>query len=150
MADNMGGKGHQSENSNTAVSSCWQSDQHTLTMSLKSTIYPMAVRCFCFGDDSSCACPRLWLPNHIFPKLSILAMLCNVVCSATSYISTSFWDCTASNTGSLPAKQLYWVKQSVIQQLFCKDSCHWCLTAPSWSHLNQEKYFPQLWHNVVR
>jgi len=84
-----GGKGDLSDYSNAAAPSCWKSDQVTLTISSVSEMYPTAVICLCWAQDSFCVARGFWLPCQISNKSRTLAILCNIL-SSTSALSSEW------------------------------------------------------------
>ena len=103
FADEADGKGDLSDNLNTAVTSCWKSDQEAVTISSVSEMYPTAVMCLFWVRDSFCIAHRLWLPCHITKKSWTLAIQCYFLSSAYLFISESFSVFVVSNTGLSPA-----------------------------------------------
>jgi len=104
FADKASGKGDLSDNLNAAAPSCWKSDKDASTISSVSEMYPTVVICTFWVRDSFWVAHRFWLPCHISKKSSTLAILCNVLSSASFFISESFSVFVVSNSGLVPAK----------------------------------------------
>jgi len=104
FADKGGGKADLSDNWNEAAQSGWKSDQDALTISSVSEIYPTGVFCLYWARDYSWVARRCWLRCHISEKSWTLVIICNVLSSASYFISESLSVFVVSNSGSLPAK----------------------------------------------
>jgi len=118
FADKGGGKGDISNNLNAATPSCWKSDHNALMISLVSEIYPTAVTWLFWARDSFWVAHRFLLPCHISKKSSTLAILCNVLSSASFFISESFSVFVVSNSGSVPAKILSLAQANCLPMAF--------------------------------
>jgi len=75
-----------------------------LTISSVSEMYPTAVICLVWAWDSLCVARRFWQCCDISKKLWTLAVQCNVLSSASFFLSELFSVFFGSNTGSAPAK----------------------------------------------
>jgi len=97
------GKGDLTDNVNAAAPSCWKFGLDALKISSVSEMYPMAVICGFWAQDSFCIARRFWLPYYISSKLWTLGILCNVLSSTYLFIFKSFSVFMESNTRSSPA-----------------------------------------------
>jgi len=104
FADQAGGKGDLSDSLNAAAPSCGKSEQDALMISFVSEMYPMAVICVFWVQDSFCVACMFWLPCHISKMSWTLAILCNFLSSASFFISESFSVFLVSNSGPVSAK----------------------------------------------
>ena len=104
FAEKAPAKGDLSANFDAAAPSCWKSDQDALTISAISEMYPMVVLCSFCARDFFWVEHMFWHPCHISNKLCTLAILGNLLSSASFCISESFSVFVVSNSGSVPAK----------------------------------------------
>jgi len=98
IAVKAGGKGELSDDLNAAAPSCLEIDQNALTISSVPEMYPMAVICLLSVQDSLCVARRFWLPCHNSKKLRMVAILRNVISSASMFISKTLSVFVISNT----------------------------------------------------
>jgi len=103
LADMAGGQGDLSENWKAPAPSCWKSDQDALTISSVSEMYNTEVICLFSARDSFCVARRFWLPCHISKLSWTLAILCNVISSASFINSELLSVFIVPNSGSVPA-----------------------------------------------
>jgi len=101
LAEKAGGKGDLSDNLNAATTSCWKSDQEALTSSSMSEMYLMPVICLFWVWVSHCVAHRFWLPCHISKKSWTLPILCNLLSSASVFISELYSVFVVCDTGLL-------------------------------------------------
>ena len=106
FADKAGGKGDLSDNVNAAAPSYWKFDQNALMISSASEMYPMAVNCLIWAQNSFCVARRFWQPCHISKRSCTLAILCNFHSSASFFNLKSVSISVLSNAVQLPANIL--------------------------------------------
>jgi len=107
FVNKAGGKGDCSDNLNAAAPSSGKGDEDAVKISCVSKMYPTAVICLLWARDSFSVACRFWLPCHISKKSWTLAILCNILSSATLLISDSFSVFIVSDAGSLPPNVLW-------------------------------------------
>ena len=83
-------------------------------------MYPTAVVCLFWAQDSFWVACRFWLPCHICKKLWTLAILCNLLSSASFFISESFSVFVVSNSASGPAKILSLTQEECLTTTFSR------------------------------
>ena len=147
--DQGGGKEDLSHHWNASAPWIWKSDQDALKISSGFEMYPTAVICLFWAQDSFWVACRFWLPCHISKKLWTLAILCNVLSSASVCISELCSVFSVSNNRSAPAKILSLPQQTALQRPFPEVSLLWIMNASSQLHLSLGKIWPPLWHHVV-
>jgi len=114
FADKAGGKGDFSYNLNAAAPSCWNSDQDASTISSRSEMYPAAVTCVFWAQDSFCGALGFWLPCKRSKKSWTLAIQCNFLCSASLFISISLSALVGCNSGSSAASNLVFARTNCL------------------------------------
>jgi len=131
FADKAGGEGDLSDNVSAAAPLWWKSDHDALPMSSVSEMYPMAVICFCWTQDSFWVACRFWLPCHISKTLWTLVVLCNFLSSTSFFISEPLSVFIVSNSVSARAiiPAVAWA--TALQSLLCEGSRLRSLTASS-------------------
>jgi len=102
-ADKAVGNCDHSDNSNAAAPSSWKRDQDAMRLSSVSEMFPTAVIYVFRADDSLGVVCRFWLPCHISKKSWTLAILCNLLVSASRFNSKSLSVSNLSNLWSSPA-----------------------------------------------
>jgi len=100
FGDKAGGTGDHSDNLNAATPSCWKFVHDDLMISSVSEMYPTPVICIFWVWVSICVARRFWLPCDISKMLWTFAIQCNVLGSASLFMSMSFTILVVSNAGS--------------------------------------------------
>jgi len=103
FVDRAGQNGDLSDNLNAAAPSCWKFDQEALMIPSVSEMYPLAVICVFWARDSFCVAHRFWLLCHIPKKSCTLAILCDILFSASFFNSKLCSVSVVSNPAQPPA-----------------------------------------------
>jgi len=131
FADNAEGKGDHSYNVNAATPSSWKSDQDTLMLSSVSKMYPTDVICLFCAWDSIFVAGKCWLPCHRFKESWTMAILGNLLSSASFCLSKLFSGSVICNAALSPAKIPEMAPATALQWIFGNGCQFWYLTASS-------------------
>jgi len=93
-------------------------------LSSVSEMYPTAVICLFWARDSFWVARRFWQRCHISKKSWTLAILCNVLSSASFFISESVSVFMVSNSGSLSAKILLLARATCLTRTILQRVSH--------------------------